>query len=235
MGYWDDFAGDYDGLFDRDPMYAEAMRLIVELVGDANRKRVMDLGCGSGTLMGRLAEENPDAEIYGVDPSERMVQRCLERCRGLPNVHAAVGTALRIPMPSDYLHHVVSNLALHHVPPGDRGSCAAELARVLKAGGRLIYADMFSDVDAPADDPERARDIIHKMVGKSLYDLEHGAFGTMLLHLGDIPAVIREEGEYFTTDETWMGHLAEAGFHRFEVIPVEPAEFGYRILAAVRK
>lgn len=235
MGYWDDFAGEYESLFDRDPMYADALRLVVELVGDANRKRVLDLGCGSGTLLARIADENPDAELYGIDPSERMVQGCVNRFRETPNVHIAIGSAHRVPLPSDYVHCVVSNLALHHVPPEDRMACAAELARLLKAGGRLIYADMFCDVDGPVDDPARARDIIHKMVGKSLYDLEHGAFETMLLHIGDIPAVIKGEGEHFTTDAAWREHLAEAGFHRFEVIPVEPAEFGYRILIAVRK
>ncbi len=234
MGYWDDFSGEYESLFDRDPMYAEAMRLIVELVGDANRKRVLDLGCGSGTLIARIAEENPDAEIYGVDPSERMVQGCVNRFREYANVHVAIGSAIRIPLPSDYLHCVVSNLALHHVPREDRTACAEELARVLKAGGRLIYADMFCDVEGPVDDPARARDIIHKMVGKSLYDLEHGAFETMLLHIGDIPAVIKEEGEYFTTDAMWRERLQAVGFYRFEVIPVEPAEFGYRILTATR-
>lgn len=235
MGYWDDFTGEYESLFDRDPMYADALRIMVELVGDAARKRVLDLGCGSGTLISLLAEESPDAEIYGVDPSERMVQNCVNRFRDLPNVHISIGSALRVPLPPEYVHCAVSNLALHHVPPDDRAACAMELARVLKPGGKLVYADMFCDVDAPAEDPARARDIICKMVGKSLYDLEHGAFETMLLHIGDIPAVIREEGEYFTTHEVWRERLAAAGFHRFEVIPVEPAEFGYRILTAFRR
>ncbi len=235
MGFWDDFSGEYESLFDRDPMYADALRIIMELVGDANRKRVLDLGCGSGTLLALLAEENPDAEIYGVDPSERMVQGCVNRFREYPNVHIAIGSALRVPLPTDYVHYAVSNLALHHVPPEDRMGCAAELARVMRAGGRLIYADMFCDVDGPVDDPARARDIILKMVGKSLYDLEHGAFETMLLHIQDIPAVIKGEGEYFTTDAVWKEHLEAAGFRGFEVIPVEPAEFGYRILTAFRK
>jgi len=235
MGYWDNYMGEYDTLFAKDPMYADAMRIMIELMGDANRKRVLDLGCGSGTLIWRIAEEYPDAEIYGVDPSELMVQRSVVRFKEQPNVHIAIGTAVQVPMPTDYINCVMSNLALHHVKPEERAACAAEIARVLKPGGRLIYTDMFSDVVGPIDDPARCRDIIEKMVGKSLYDLEHGAFETMLLHIGDIPAVIREEGEYFTTDDVWREHLAAAGLGRFEVISVPPQDFGYRIITGVKK
>ncbi len=235
MGYWDEFSGDYDTLFDRDPMYADALRMMIDLVGDANRRRVLDLGCGSGTLITRIAESYPDAEVHGIDPSERMVQSCVNRFKDLPNVHIAIGTAVQIPLPPGYIHCIVSNLALHHVHPAEREACAAELARILKPGGHLIYADMFSDVTGPVDDPARARDIIQKMVGKSLYDLDQGAFETMLLHIGDIPAVIREEGEYFTTDGVWREAFASAGLERFEVFPIPPAEFGYRIITGYKK
>jgi ubiquinone/menaquinone biosynthesis C-methylase UbiE len=234
VGYWDEYMGDYDTLFAKDPMYADAMRIMIELMGDANRKRVLDLGCGSGTLISRIAGLYPDAEIYGVDPSEVMVQRSVKRFQDKPNVHIAIGTAVQTPMPDDYIHCLMSNLALHHVHPAERDACAAEISRMLKPGGHLIYTDMFSDVIGPIDDPERCRDIIQKMVGKSLYDLEHGAFETMLLHIGDIPAVIREEGEYFTTDEVWREHLAAAGLGRFEVISVPPQDFGYRIITAYK-
>ncbi|MDI6873669.1 class I SAM-dependent methyltransferase [Candidatus Solincola sp.] len=235
MGFWDEFEGDYEGLFDKDPMYQEALDTMLKLAGDLSGKRVLDLGCGAGVFLSRLAEAFPAAELYGVDPSEKMVQRCERRFRDNGRVHILQGSAMRIPLPAEHVHVVLSNLALHHVLPSERPFCAREIVRVLQTGGRLVYADMFCDVEGPPEDPDRCRDIIRKMVGKSLYDLDHGAYRTMLLHLGDLPAVLREEGEYFTTDRIWRQAFLEAGLHGLEVLPVPPAEFGYRIITGVKK
>lgn len=234
MGFWDEFEGDYEGLFDKDPIYRKALDMMVELAGDLSGKRVLDLGCGTGLFISRLVETFPDAELCGVDPSEKMVQRCALRLRDSGRVRILQGTATRIPLPDGSVHIIFSNLALHHVPPAERLLCAREICRVLLPGGRLLYADMFCDVEGPPEDPERCRDIILKMVGKSLYDLEHGAYRTMLLHLGDIPAVLKEEGEYFTTDRVWREAFLQAGLDRLEVVPVPPEEFGYRIITGVR-
>ncbi|MBC7253008.1 MAG: methyltransferase domain-containing protein [Actinobacteria bacterium] len=235
MGFWDQFEGDYEGLFDRDPMYRDALDMMLRLAGDLSGKRALDLGCGVGTLLSLLAEAFPTADLYGVDPSEKMLRRCERRFQGEEGIRILRGTAVRIPLPDAHVHAVFSNLALHHVPPPERQACAREISRVLAPGGRLVYADMFCDVDGPPEDPERCRDIIHKMVGKSLYDLEHGAYRTMLLHLGDLPAVLKEEGEYFTTDRTWRKAFREAGLDRLEVLPVPPREYGYRIITGVKR
>ncbi len=234
MGFWDEFEGDYEGLFDKDPMYWKALDMMVELAGDLSGKRLLDLGCGAGLFISRLVEIFPDAKLYGVDPSEKMVRRCELRLRDRKRVCILRGTAVSIPLPDQCVDAVFSNLALHHVPPEERPKCAREICRVLLPGGRLFYADMFCDVEGPPEDPERCRDIIVKMVGKSLYDLEHGAYRTMLLHLGDIPAVLKEEGEYFTTQWVWREAFLEAGLERLEVIPVPPEEFGYRIMTGFK-
>jgi len=235
LGFWDQFEGDYEGLFDRDPMYRDALDMMLRLAGDLSGKRALDLGCGVGTLLSLLVEAFPTAGLYGVDPSEKMLRRCERRFRGQEGIRILRGTAVSIPLPDAHVHAVFSNLALHHVPPPERPACAREISRVLAPGGRLVYADMFCDVDGPPEDPERCRDIIQKMVGKSLYDLEHGAYRTMLLHLGDLPAVLKEEGEYFTTDHTWRKAFREAGLDRLEVLPVPPQEFGYRIITGVKR
>ena len=231
---WDSFSEKYDEIFLENPLYIDTIRKMVEQVEDADGKRVLDLGCGSGNTTARLLERFPAAGVVAVDPSEGMQRACSRRFADNQNVLVAGGSALGIPVPDEDLDYVLTHLALHHVPREQRGQCALELARVLKRGGRLVYADIFCDVDGPPDDPERCRDVIDKIVGAALYCLEHGAYEMMLVQLGTLPADIRENGEYLATPEVWMDALREAGFVGFEVVQVPPERLGVKILSAVR-
>jgi|GEM_PF-6696893 len=40
MGFWDSYEGDYESLFDGDPVYAEALRMVIDLAGDLSGKRL---------------------------------------------------------------------------------------------------------------------------------------------------------------------------------------------------
>jgi len=144
----------------------------------------------------------------------------------------AQGHALGIPAAADSFDCAVSNLALHHVPPDERAACAAELFRVLKPGGRLVYADMFCDVDADPRNPVRVKDIVDKIVGVAMYCLDHGAYDMMQVMFSTLPADISGEGEYLTTGDVWKGVLEAAGFGAVEVHGVPPVEFGIKIIVA---
>jgi SAM-dependent methyltransferase len=154
------------------------------------------------------------------------------RFRQHPMVSVVEGSALAIPSGDGEFDLALSNLVLHHVPPGDRDRCAAELARVLKPGGTLIYGDMFCDVDGPPEDPARCRDIIDKMVAAALYCLDQGAYEMMMIMLKTLPMDLREEGEHLTTESVWLGSLERAGFGGFEIVRVPPEEAGVRIIRA---
>jgi ubiquinone/menaquinone biosynthesis C-methylase UbiE len=92
-------------------------------------RRVLDAGCGRGDFSERLADAG--LEVVGLDLSARMVE--LTRGRG---IEAVVGDIGALPFPDASFDAAAANHVLYHLPDVDRG--IAELARVLKPGGRLV-------------------------------------------------------------------------------------------------
>jgi len=231
MADWNRFSEDYDRIFLENPMYVETMGLLADAVGGAGGARVLDLGCGTGNTIAEILQRHPGTEVHGVDPSEGMLEKSSRRF-GSDSVELRQGDALGIPYPDGFFDGIVSHLALHHLDPGDRAGCARELARVLKPGGRLVYADMFSDVDAPPEDPVRAKDIINKMTGIALYCIDQGAYDMSMIILSTLPADVASDGEYLTTPAVWVEVLEQAGFTGFEVRDIPPGGFGLYVIIA---
>lgn len=232
MEKWDRFSERIDSIFLEWPQYVETLNTMTEMVANADGKSLLDLGCGTGSLIELLARRFPDARITGVDPSRRMLDRSLERLEDRDNVELLEGHALSIPCRSEEFDYITSNLALHHVEPNDRYRCARELARVLKRGGSLVYADLFCGFDAPPGDPQRTRDIIERSMATALYCLEHDAYEMMMLIIRSLPAQLECEGEFETTPMVWLRALGEARFVDFDIVEVPPVEFGIKIIRA---
>lgn len=102
---------------------------------------LVDLGCGVGRLTPALAETF-GGPVYGVEPADRM-REVAEASAGHPAVRYLAGEAARIPLDDHSVDAVLMFLSFHHVP--DRAAGAAEIARVLKPGGRLLLRTPFSD------------------------------------------------------------------------------------------
>ncbi len=235
MADWDRFSNDYDRIFKENPFYLDTIARIVEQVVDAAGRTGLDLGCGTGNVSEAILSRFPGAVVRGVDPSEGMRKQYAERLGGAGDVEVKIGDALGIPFDRDSFDLITTQLALHHIAPGDRERCAAELARVLKPGGRLLYADMFCDVDGEPFDPERTRDIINKMMAAALFCLDHGAFEMMQMMLATLPRDLSNEGEFMTTDAVWSELLETAGFEVLQIERVPPEEIGMRIIVAKLK
>jgi SAM-dependent methyltransferase len=99
-------------------------------VWEGGPRRVLDAGCGTGELAASLAGRL-GVEAFGVDQSERMVE--LARARGLA---AEVAAIEELPFPDGSFDAVIATWVLHFLRDLDSG--LAELARVLRPGGRLV-------------------------------------------------------------------------------------------------
>jgi len=124
-----------DNLRARKAAYANAegddpRELAFEAVAEAEPHRVLEVGGGEGELAERIRAEL-GAEVIGIDQSERMVE--IQRSKG---IDARVGDVQDLPFGDAEFDVVVAAWMLYHLPDLDRG--LAEIARVLKAGGRLV-------------------------------------------------------------------------------------------------
>jgi SAM-dependent methyltransferase len=109
-------------------------------------QRVLDLGCGTGTLVVQLKLHHPDVEVVGVDPDPEALARArrkAERARVTVQFNAAFGDAL--PYPTASFDRVLSSFVLHHLEPEAKEPTLRETRRVLKVGGMLHLLDFGGD------------------------------------------------------------------------------------------
>ncbi|MBS0331362.1 MAG: class I SAM-dependent methyltransferase [Proteobacteria bacterium] len=102
---------------------------------------VVDLGSGTGRFSPALAEAF-GGPVYGVEPAAAMRQ-VAEESSAHPRVRYLAGEAAAIPLPDDAADFVLLFLSFHHVP--DQVAGAAEIARVVKPGGRVILRSTFRE------------------------------------------------------------------------------------------
>lgn len=114
-------------------------RLILELMGDLNDARVLDVGCGDGVLTCAAALRG--ARATGVDPDPAMLAAARTRADkdGITAVFLE-GRIERLPFPDAAFDLVVSITVLCFVP--DASAAVREMARVLRPGGRLVLSEL---------------------------------------------------------------------------------------------
>lgn len=104
--------------------------------------RLLDVGCGTGTLAILAKQRQPEARIVGLaaDPDILRIARTKARRAGA-DVSFDRGTATALPYPEASFDRVFTTLALHHLKTEDKRRACREMFRVLRPGGQLHVAD----------------------------------------------------------------------------------------------
>ena len=100
-------------------------------------KNILDIGCGTGSLLSKLLYQKPQVRAFGLDLSEKMLEVAKER---LPkNVELVYGEAEALPYDNKKFEVVtmIDSLGFFVNPE----QAAIEAYRVLKPGGQLVIAD----------------------------------------------------------------------------------------------
>jgi ubiquinone/menaquinone biosynthesis C-methylase UbiE len=99
-------------------------------------RRVLELGCGTGVFLEKLAAYG--ADITGIDLSADLLARCAVRMAGAPRITLVRGNAEQMPFPGGAFDAVYGSSILHHL---GLEAALAEVRRVLRPGGRLAFAE----------------------------------------------------------------------------------------------
>lgn len=106
-------------------------------------EQVLDVGCGTGTLAIEAARRvGCTGRVAGVDPGTQQIARARAKAaRHNVPIEFQVGIIEQLPFPDRSFDVVFSTLMVHHLPTPLKRQGLAEIARVLKPGGRLVIAD----------------------------------------------------------------------------------------------
>lgn len=125
------------------------LKLIREHLGPLAGKRVLDVGCGKGRFARVFHEQEPDAELWGLDLSEAML-------RFVPSgIRTRAGSMTEIPFEDAFFDHAYATESLEHAVEIDKA--VAEICRVVRPGGRIVVIDKNAERWGELKTPEWER------------------------------------------------------------------------------
>jgi len=102
--------------------------------------KILDLGCGTGTLTLMIKHMHSDASITGLDGDPQVLDIARQKSRGV-NIQWDEGLASSLPYPDSAFDRVVTSLVIHHLTTDGKRRAFKEIFRVLKAQGELLVLD----------------------------------------------------------------------------------------------
>jgi len=84
--------------------------------------RVLDVGCGTGSLTIQLKRLNPETDIVGLDPDPKALALARRKAaRAAVSIQLDQGFGDELPYPDGSFDRVLSSLMFHHVPTDEKG------------------------------------------------------------------------------------------------------------------
>ncbi|MGB0922150.1 MAG: class I SAM-dependent methyltransferase [Alphaproteobacteria bacterium] len=106
-------------------------------------ERILDIGCGTGSLLSLVRQNQPHAQLFGIDPDPEIIARAKEKLDAQSDIELIndMGDALGQYFESESLDAVVVTLVLHQVPVAGKEAIIKAVFEALKPGGQLIIGD----------------------------------------------------------------------------------------------
>jgi ubiquinone/menaquinone biosynthesis C-methylase UbiE len=109
------------------------VKVIRDHLGDLRGKRVLDVGCGKGRFARVFMEQEPGAEIWGLDISEEMLRFVP------PGMLTRAGSMTELPFEDAFFDGAYATESLEHAVEIEKA--VSEICRVVKPRGRIAIID----------------------------------------------------------------------------------------------
>lgn len=117
-----------------------------KMAGGRRPFRMLDVGCGTGTLLSLIARD-PDCErLFGLDYAKEMTRRAAEKFEKsdfTAKLQSLNGDAERLPLANASVDVITCCNSFHHYP--HQQAAVRDFHRVLRPGGMLVLIDGFRD------------------------------------------------------------------------------------------
>ncbi|MFN8050303.1 MAG: class I SAM-dependent methyltransferase [Acidimicrobiales bacterium] len=145
LGHWDDPDNAVPG--SRAHAQDRMVEVLVELVGVGPADVVLDVGCGFGGTLAWLSRAGLGSTLLGLDVDIRQLRNDLPLGRTLPREPSWIqGDGARLPVVAASIDRALAIEVLWHLP--SRADFFAEMARVLRPGGRVALVDLLLEPGA---------------------------------------------------------------------------------------
>jgi malonyl-CoA O-methyltransferase len=136
------------------------VQLILRFLGDLNRRRIADIGCGKGRFARVLKENNPGASIVAFDLAEAMLRAAPQ------NILPCCGSMTCLPFADASFDAAYATESLEHAV--DIDAAVRELCRIVKPGGRIVIIDKNAEQWGRLETPSWERWFERKALEKML-------------------------------------------------------------------
>lgn len=143
-------------------------------------QRVLEIGCGTGNLAILLKRTHPEAEVVGLDPDAKALDRARRKSEGkAASVEFDLGFSEELPYPDASFDRVLSALMFHHLEPPVKKLALLEVRRVLRPGGSIHMVDLAA-----------GEETLHGFLARVL----HPGHGSRFSSADPIPALMAQTG-----------------------------------------
>jgi len=134
-----------------DAMRRAALAEIARAIRGTDQRRIalLDVASGTGRFLAQVMDAFPRLAATGVDLSPAYVEEASERLAPWPTAKVLEANAESLPFEDGAFDAAVSVYLFHELPPRVRRLVAAEVARVVRPGGLVVFADSIQTGDDP--------------------------------------------------------------------------------------